>query len=151
MSARTPAAVRVLVDGIVKSVSLHPDIAQIDWGWVTNTGKDPSAKYTVFLYPCPIETVGGANDGAWRIPGLSWDVGAVVNLFDEIEQMTFSTVNHTPSDDFRDEMGRRLVALPSLSITGRCRRTTVTLIFAGTPPPSAPPVYVEPTGKRRDE
>lgn len=85
--------------------------------------------WEIVLYPTPIALRGGPDHGAIIVPGFSLDLKPLLDRFEEVIAVSWTTQPFGPDDS----------ANPSVSIEGRFQgQTTYLQILAETPPDESP-------------
>lgn len=59
---------------------------------------DDHGMWNVFIYPTPVELVGGVNDGTIALPGFNLDLQELMSAFDQVIDLSWCSQSYGPFD-----------------------------------------------------
>ncbi|MGF1614812.1 MAG: hypothetical protein ACFCVA_13130 [Gammaproteobacteria bacterium] len=119
-----PPWLETLVQQVANAIEAHSALGSLCYRYRHQDGV-----WEIVLYPTSIALRGGPDDGAIIVPGFSLDLKPLLDSFEEIIAVSWTTQPFGPDDSDN----------PSIAIEGRFQgQTTYLQILAEAPPDESP-------------
>lgn len=132
-TVETPSWVKALVEDLADCVTPLGFIGPLGYRyWEPDDPANAAGVWQVVVFPTPNEIRGSdKNDGAMFVSGFRLDVGRIVGMFCDVNELVWAS----PANFTRQLDG------PEISLKGRYTTKTVWVRFFSLPPPDEPPAY----------